>query len=104
MRLAEKRERRINWLYDSKKQLLTFPKDVLTQVGYALSEAQMGRKADYSKPMTGLGAGVFEIVAYHDGDTYRSVYAVKLGTTSTSCIRFRRSQRSGSRRPSPTSS
>lgn len=55
--MAEKRERRINWLYDSKKQLLTFPKDVLTQVGYALSEAQMGRKADYSKPMTGLGAG-----------------------------------------------
>lgn len=51
---------------------MSFPKDVLTQVGYALSEDQMGRKADYSKPMTGLGTGVFEIVADHDGDTYRA--------------------------------
>ena len=79
MRLAGSRERKINWLYDSLKQLKTFPQEVRTQVGYALSEAQMGRKADYSKPMIGLGAGVLEIVADHDGDTYRAVYAVKLG-------------------------
>lgn len=43
MRLVENRERTINWRYDSKKQLLSFPKGVRTQVGYALSEAQMGR-------------------------------------------------------------
>jgi phage-related protein len=101
MRLAEKRERRINWLYDSKKQLLTFPKDVLTQVGYALSEAQMGRKADYSKPMTGLGAGVLEIVADHDGDTYRSVYAVKLGDDIYVLHSFQKKSTIGIKTPKP---
>ena len=64
--MAKHQERKIKWLYDSKKQLMSFPPDVRTQVGYALSEAQMGRKAQYSKPMTGLGTGVFEIVADHD--------------------------------------
>jgi len=72
-------ERRISWLYDSRKRLLSFPKEVRVRVGYALSEAQMGRKAGYSKPMTGLGPGVLEIVADFDGDTFRAVYAVKLG-------------------------
>lgn len=99
--MAAKQERKINWLYDSKKQLLAFPKDVLTQVGYALSEAQMGRKADYSKPMTGLGAGVFEIVADHDGDTYRSVYAVKLGDNIYVLHSFQKKSTIGIKTPKP---
>lgn len=77
--MAKSSERPVKWVGDSKKRLLTFPKEIRTQVGYALSEAQMGRKAAYAKPMTGLGSGVLEIVADHDGDTYRAVYAVKLG-------------------------
>lgn len=99
--MAEKQERRINWLYDSKKRLLDFPKDVRTQVGYALSEAQMGRKADYSKTMTGLGAGVFEIVADHDGDTYRSVYAVKLGEDIYVLHSFQKKSKTGIKTPKP---
>jgi phage-related protein len=99
--LAEQPERRINWLYDSKKRLLDFPKEVRTQVGFALSEAQMGRKADYSKPMTGLGAGVFEIVADHDGDTYRSVYAVKLGEDIYVLHSFQKKSTIGIKTPKP---
>jgi phage-related protein len=99
--LEEKRERRISWLYDSRKQLLSFPKDVRIQVGYALSEAQMGRKAVYSKPMTGLGAGVFEIVADHDGDTYRSVYAVKLGDDIYVLHSFQKKSTIGIKTPKP---
>lgn len=77
--MAEKNERAVYWCGDSKKQLLTFPKDVRVRVGFALSEAQIGRKADYSKPMSGMGSGVLEIVADFDGNAYRAVYAVKLG-------------------------
>lgn len=80
---------------------MTFPKDVLTQVGFALSESQMGRKADYSKPMTGLGAGVFEIVADHDGDTYRSVYAVKLGDDIYVFHAFQKKSTIGIKTPKP---
>jgi phage-related protein len=99
--LAENRGRAIIWLYDPKKQLMTFPQEVRTQVGYALSEAQMGRKADYSKPMAGLGAGVFEIVADHDGDTFRSVYAVKLGEEIYVLESFQKKSTIGIKTPKP---
>lgn len=99
--MEENRERGIIWLFDSKRQLMTFPKEVRTQVGYALSEAQMGRKADYSKPMTGLGSGVFEIVADHDGDTYRSVYAVKLGEEIYVLHSFQKKSTIGIKTPKP---
>ncbi|PZX56295.1 phage derived Gp49-like protein DUF891 [Cereibacter changlensis] len=61
----------------------------------------MGRKADYSKPMTGLGAGVFEIVADHDGDTYRSVYAVKLGDDIYVLHSFQKKSTIGIKTPKP---
>ena len=99
--MAGNRERRITWLYDSRKLLLEFPKDVRIQVGYALSEAQMGRKASYSKPMAGLGAGVFEIVADHDGDTFRSVYAVKLGEDIYVLHSFQKKSTIGIKTPKP---
>ena len=101
MRLAANRERGISWLYDSKKQLMTFPQEVRTQVGYALSEAQLGRKAEYSKPMTNLGAGVFEIVADHDGDTFRSIYAVKLGDDIYALHSFQKKSTIGIKTPKP---
>ncbi|MEC9346340.1 MAG: type II toxin-antitoxin system RelE/ParE family toxin [Pseudomonadota bacterium] len=99
--MEQKQERTIRWLYDSKRRLLDFPKDVRTQVGYALSEAQMGRKAEYTKPMTGLGAGVFEIVADHDGDTFRSVYAVKLGEDIYVLHSFQKKSKTGIKTPKP---
>jgi phage-related protein len=61
----------------------------------------MGRKADYSKPMAGLGAGVFEIVADHDGDTYRSVYAVKLGEEIYVLHSFQKKSTIGIKTPKP---
>lgn len=99
--MEDRRERGIRWLYDSKKRLLGFPKDVRIQIGYALSEAQKGRKAGFSKPMSGLGAGVFEIVADHDGDTYRSVYALKLGEDIYVLHAFQKKSTTGIKTPKP---
>ena len=45
---------------------------------FALRIAAEGEKADSAKPMKGLGAGVFEIAVRHQGDAYRTVYAVQL--------------------------
>lgn len=61
----------------------------------------MGRKADYTKSMSGLGAGVFEIVADHDGDTYRSVYAVKLGEDIYVLHSFQKKSKTGIKTPKP---
>ncbi|WP_205749052.1 type II toxin-antitoxin system RelE/ParE family toxin [Frigidibacter oleivorans] len=88
-------ERRLVWVADARKRLLEFPKPVRVQVGYALGEAQLGRKAASAKPMTGLGAGVMEIVADHDGDTFRAVYAVKLGDDLYVLHAFQKKSRTG---------
>lgn len=45
----------------------------------ALTIAADGAKADIAKPLKGLGAGVLEVVLKHRSDTFRVVYAVKIG-------------------------
>jgi len=99
--LAEERERPVIWVGDTRKRLLAFPKAVRVQVGYALSEAQMGRMAQTAKPLKGLGAGVLEIVADHDGDTFRAVYAVKLGAALYVLHAFQKKSKRGIRTPKP---
>ena len=67
------------WLGNSLDELRKFPDDARDEMGYALYLAQMGDKHANSKPLKGFkGAGVLEIVDNFDGDTYRTVYTVKL--------------------------
>jgi phage-related protein len=48
-------------------------------MGYALYVAQQGGKHRDAKPLKGFGgAGVVEIVTDFDGDTFRTVYTVRL--------------------------
>ena len=47
------------------------------QVGFALYQAQIGRRHRDAKPLRGLGADVLEVVSRHDGDTCRAVYTVR---------------------------
>jgi phage-related protein len=47
--------------------------------GRAIFRAQQGLKHPKAKPLRGFGgAGVLEIVADVEGDTYRAIYTVKL--------------------------
>jgi phage-related protein len=47
-------------------------------VGQALYTAQQGLTDPSAKPLKGFGgAGVLEIVAAHDGNTWRAVYTVR---------------------------
>ncbi len=67
------------WIGDSLVELRKFPDEVRDEMGYALYLAQMGDKHPTAKPLKGFkGAGVLEIVDNFDGDTYRTVYTVKL--------------------------
>jgi len=50
---------------------------VKDEIGNALGLAQFGGKHPRAKPWKGQGPGVFEIVANHDGDTYRVVYTIR---------------------------
>lgn len=61
----------------SKSDLLAFPTEVVSEMGYALGLAQLGGKHPSAKPWKGEGSGVFELVERFDGDTYRRVYTVR---------------------------
>jgi phage-related protein len=66
------------WMASSRKDLKAFPKLVQSDVGYALFAAQRGEEYRSVKALKGFGGrSVLEIVAPHDGDTYRAVYTVK---------------------------
>jgi phage-related protein len=66
------------WIASSRNDLKEFPDDVCHAVGFALWQAQLGRKHRDAKVLKGFGAaGVLEVVEDHHGDTFRAVYTVK---------------------------
>ncbi len=67
------------WLGDSLKNVRGFPSEVRDVMGYGLYLAQKGGKHPDAKPLRGFGgSGVVEIVEDYDGNTFRSVYTIKL--------------------------
>ena len=84
------------WMGSSRQDLKTFPKDVQKDVGYALYAAQCGEEFESVKALKGFGGrSVLEIVAPHEGDTYRAVYTVKFADAIYVLHAFRRSRRAG---------
>jgi phage-related protein len=66
------------WIGGSKKDLLALPDEVQDLFGFALHEAQIGKKNEKAKPLKGFGsAGVLEVVEDWQSDTYRAVYTVR---------------------------
>jgi phage-related protein len=63
---------------DSRRTLAEFPDTVQRHVGFALYQAQLGDKHIDAKPLKKIAGGVLEVVSDHAGDTYRTVYTVKL--------------------------
>jgi phage-related protein len=62
-------------------EVRAFPEAARKLVGFALYRAQEGKLHPNAKPLKGFGgAGVLEVVADNDGDTYRAIYTVRLAT------------------------
>lgn len=72
-----KEERPVHWVGSSKDDLLAFPKDVVSDMGFALGVAQLGGKHPGAKAWKGEGPGVFELVESFDGNAYRAIYTVR---------------------------
>jgi phage-related protein len=65
-------------------------------MGYALYQAQLGLKVASAKPLRGFGgAGVLEVVANYQTDTYRAVYAVKFSNFIYVLHAFQKKSRKG---------
>ena len=87
------------WVADSKAQLKEFPQSVQKDIGDALFIAQAGSLSPAAKPFKGVGSGVFEIRADDRTDTYRAVYAVKIGDRVYVLHCFQKKSRRGIKTP-----
>lgn len=67
----------LHWVASAKRDLLGFDEQVVDDIGYALGVVQLGGIPPNCKAWKGEGAGVFEVVEDHRGDTYRAVYTVR---------------------------
>jgi phage-related protein len=72
----------VEFVGSAEKDLAAFPREVKLVVGFAIFQAQIGRKHRAAKPLTGhkefRGASVLEVIENFDGNTYRAAYTVKL--------------------------
>ncbi len=91
--------REVIWVGDSKERLKEFPQSVQKDIGDALFIAQAGSTSPETKPFKGIGSGVFEIRADHRRDTYRTVYAVKIGERVYVLHCFQKKSKSGIKTP-----
>lgn len=92
--------RELIFLGDSLEVLREFPDEVKQDIGYALHFAQEGKTHHQAKPFKGY-SGVMEIVAPFKKDTYRAVYALKIGSRIYVLHAFQKNQNMGSKRRNP---
>src|SRR4051794_32832118 len=89
------------WIGSSLKDLRAFPSGVRHTAGFALWQAQLGRKHISAKVLKGFGgAGVLEVIEDDDGNTYRVVYAVKFAGAVYVLHAFQKKSKSGIKTPS----
>jgi phage-related protein len=88
------------WMGSSLKDLKAFPLGVRQAAGFALWQAQQGRKHVSAKVLKGFGgAGVLEVVEDDDGSTYRVVYTVKFARAVYVLHAFQKKSKSGIKTP-----
>jgi len=97
--LDDTKARPIVWMGDSRKQVRDFPTEVKKDVGDALLDVQMGTTPPDAKLFKGVGTGVFEIVTRHDTNTYRTVYAVQIGSRVYVLHAFQKKSKRGIKTP-----
>lgn len=72
------KEKPLEWIASSYKDLMALPAEVRSVFGFALSLAQVGDQYDNAKVLKGFGgAGVIKLIESDIGGTYRAVYTVK---------------------------
>ena len=87
------------WEGSSKRDFKQFPTLVQKDMGVALFVVQLGGTPPSAKPWKGLGAGVYELIEDHRGDTYRAVYAVRIADRVHVLHAFEKKSKSGIKTP-----
>jgi len=87
------------WVGSAKHDLQSMPTAVQREIGFSLHQAQEGKMPLNAKPLSGIGTGVMEIVSDYNKNTYRAVYAVKLGDVIYVLHSFQKKSKKGIKTP-----
>jgi phage-related protein len=88
------------WIASSKADLKAFPDEVGRVMGFALWQAQLGKKHPSAMPLKGFhGAGVLEVTDDYDGNTYRSIYTLKFAGAIYVLCAFQKKSKRGTKTP-----
>lgn len=90
--------KKLIWVGSSRSDLKDMPEEVQDEIGYGLHQAQSGLFPDDAKPLKGF-KGVIEIISDFDKNTYRAVYAMKLGDEIYVLHAFQKKSKSGIKTP-----
>ncbi len=92
----------VKWIASAKKDLLALPWEVKRAFGFALDQAQRGKKHEDAKPLKGFGgAGVLEVVEDYQSDTFRCVYTVRFENAVYVLHVFQKKAKKGVATPKP---
>ena len=94
-----KQTRPISWLKAARKEFEGFPVGAQEICWAALTVAAEGGKADIAKPMTGMGAGIFEIALRFRGNAFRVMYAVQIDNDLWVIHAFQKKSKTGIKTP-----
>jgi len=88
--------KRLIWIGSSYEDLKEFPAPVSNAMGYALYFAQIGKKHEHTKVLTGMGsAGIVEIRENDRNGTYRVIYTVEMNDFVFVLHAFQKKSKSG---------
>lgn len=93
--------RKIVWFKRAKKDFITFPEVAKDKILDALVVAGQGDTFSFSKPLKGLGAGIFEIAVKYRKDAFRAVYALQIGKEIWVVHAFKKKSKTGIKTPKP---
>ncbi|WP_029058711.1 type II toxin-antitoxin system RelE/ParE family toxin [Stappia stellulata] len=87
--------KQLRWIGSSYNDFMEFPEPVHDSVGYALHRAQEGKAPRNAKKLKGAQSGAVEVIADHDGDTFRAVYTVKFAKVVYILHAFKKKSKKG---------
>jgi phage-related protein len=86
----------LRWIASAKDDLSAMPTEVRRAVGLCALCRPAGREARRRQVLKGFGdAAVLEIIARHDGETFRAVYTVRFGEMVYVLHVFQKKSKSG---------
>lgn len=101
IRRGAREARGISWIRAARKDFDRFPANARKRAFRAFILIADGGTPDIAKPLSGIGAGVWELALRERGDAWRIVYALRIGDNVWIIHAFQKKSTSGIATPKP---